>query len=319
MPRRFVPVRPCSRRAVSERKPQSTRLTVLIPFAIVTLIWGSTWIVIRDQLGVVPPSWSVAYRFAVAGVAMLAVAALGGNSLRLDRRGLAFAALVGIPQFALNFNFVYRAEALIPSGLVAVVFALLLVPNAVFSRIWLGLRMGRQLMIGSAIAIAGVALLFVHEVQVSERGAHAVLLGVALVLAGVCSASVANVAQATDTARNHPMMTTLGWAMLIGAGADAAFAWATVGPPVVDWRPGYIAGILYLALPGSVVTFPLYFRLLRVIGPTKAAYSSVLVPVIAMALSTLFEGYRWSLLPAAGSALVLVGLVAALRARRPNR
>ncbi|HET9510705.1 MAG TPA: DMT family transporter, partial [Sphingomonas sp.] len=104
-------------------RPQSTRLSVLIPFAIVTAIWGSTWIVITGQLGVVPPSWSVAYRFALGGVTMLVWALIRRDRLALDARGLGFAAALGVMQFVLNFNFVYRAEQHVTSGLVAVVFA----------------------------------------------------------------------------------------------------------------------------------------------------------------------------------------------------
>ncbi|MFX8230954.1 EamA family transporter, partial [Acinetobacter baumannii] len=89
---------------------QSTRAAVLVPFAIITLIWGSTWIVIRDQLAVVPPSWSVSYRFLTAGLAMLVYAAYRRDALPRDGRGIGFAALLGLMQFTLNFNFVYRAE-----------------------------------------------------------------------------------------------------------------------------------------------------------------------------------------------------------------
>ena len=146
--------------------PQSTRLAILVPFAIVTLIWGSTWIVIRDQIGIVPPSWSVSYRFLIGGVAMVAYAAYRRERVMLDARGWAFATAVAVLQFCLNFNLVYRAEEHITSGLVAVVFALLLVPNAVLGRIFLGQQLGRQLLIGSGVAMAGVALLFAHEAQV---------------------------------------------------------------------------------------------------------------------------------------------------------
>ncbi|MDG2534537.1 EamA family transporter [Sphingomonas sp. HITSZ_GF] len=304
---------------MNEAAPRSTRLSVLIPFAIVTLIWGSTWIVIRDQLSVVPPSWSVTYRFTVAGVTMLAWALLRGEKLGMDARGVRFAVLLGLAQFVLNFNFVYRAEQHITSGVVAVVYALLLVPNAVLARIFLGQRMGRQLIVGSAIAMAGVALLFVHEARLSPVGPQAAMLGIGIALAGVLCASVANVMQATNTAKAYPMATMLGWAMLSGAAIDAAFALATVGAPVFDARPSYAGGILYLGVLGSAVTFSIYFQLIRAIGPAKAAYTSVLIPVIAMLFSTLFEGYRWSVLAAGGAVLVVAGLVVALKARRPNR
>ena len=299
--------------------PRSTRLSVLIPFAVVTLIWGSTWLVIKDQLAMVPASWSVTYRFLVAGVTILAWALLRRERLALDARGWGFAAALGVTQFVLNFNFVYRAEQHITSGVVAVVYALLLVPNALLARVFLGQRMGRQLLVGSAVAVAGIALLFLHEARLSTAGPEQALLGIGIALAGVLSASVANIMQATKTAKAYPMATALGWAMLIGAGLDAAFAWATAGPPVIETRWSYAAGILYLGVLGSALTFTIYFHLIRVIGPAKAAYTSVLIPVIAMLLSTLFEGYRWSWLAGGGAALVLAGLVIALKARRPNR
>lgn len=298
---------------------QSTRAAILVPFAIVTLIWGSTWIVIRDQLSVVPPSWSVSYRFLVAGLSLLAYAVYRRERLPMDARGLGFAAVLGILQFTLNFNFVYRAEAHITSGLVAVVFALLLVPNAVMGRIFLGQHLGRQLLVGSGVAIMGVALLFVHEARVAPRGVTEVLMGCGLTILGVMAASTANIMQGTATARAYPMTSTLAVAMLVGASVDALFAFATVGPPVMEWRIGYIVGIAYLGIVASAIAFTLYFGLLRVIGPAKAAYSSILVPVIAMLLSTLFEHYHWSVLAGAGALLAMAGLVIALRARRPTR
>lgn len=299
--------------------PQSTRAAVLIPFAIVTLIWGSTWIVIRDQLGVVPPSWSVSYRFLVAGLALTILSLARREDFRLDARGWLFAAALGLTQFVLNFNFVYRAEEHITSGLVAVVFALLLVPNALFGRIFLGQKLGRQLIAGSAVAMAGVTLLFLHEARSDPNGPGEVLLGIALTCCGILSASTANVMQATQTAKAYPMGPMLAWGMLIGAAMDAAFAWVTTGPPVFEWRTGYVAGILYLGLFASALAFTLYFRVIRVIGPAKAAYSSVIVPVIAMTLSTVFEGYRWTPLAAGGAVLTGIGLVIALTARRPAR
>ena len=312
------------RQAQHEReRPNSTRAGILVPFAIVTLIWGSTWIVIRDQLGPgghgVPPGWSVTYRFILAAVAMAVVAIVRRESWRFDARGLAFAGAVGVLQFAGNFNFVYRAEQFITSGLVAIVFALLLVPNALLARLFLGQRLGRQLLLGSGIAMAGVVLLFVHQARMDPRGPGASLIGVGFTLVGVLSASCANVLQATETAKRYPMAATLALAMGIGAAADSALAFAMSGPPVIEWRPGYWLGIAYLALAASALAFSLYYRVLRVIGPAKAAYSSVIVPVIAMTFSTFLEGYRWSPLAIGGALLAAAGLAVALTARRPAR
>ncbi|KQT34896.1 multidrug transporter [Sphingomonas sp. Leaf412] len=295
---------------------------VWLPFLIVVLIWGSTWIVIRDQLGGaggVPPSWSVSYRFLVAGLGLAAVAAIRRERVALTRDFWMFAGALALLQFVLNFNFVYRAEGHITSGLVAVVFALLIVPNAVFARVFVGQRVTGRFVTGSAVAVAGVALLFVHEARVDPGGPGATLTGIALTGWAILSASLANVMQATQAAKRHAMIPTLAIAMLLGSALDAAFAFATVGPPVIDPRPAYLAGVLYLGLVGSSLAFTLYFRIIRAVGPAKAAYNGVMVPVVAMALSTVFEGYRWSTLAAAGAVLAMAGLVIALGARRVAR
>ncbi|KQS03313.1 multidrug transporter [Sphingomonas sp. Leaf357] len=305
--------------ATHRAPPRSTRAAVLIPFGIVTLVWGSTWLVIRDQVSSVPPSWSVCYRFLVAGLAMIVVAKFRRERFALDVRGWAFAAALGLSQFVLNFNFVYRAEEHITSGIVAVVFALMLVPNAVLARILLGQRMGGQLIVGSAVAMAGIVLLFLHEARLSPNGADETMLGIGFTLIAILCASSANILQATETARRYPMVPTLAAAMLIGAAIDAVVALSLSGPPAFEWRASYAGGIMYLALFGSTLSFPLYFHVIRQIGPAKAAYSGVMVPVIAMLLSTLFEGYLWSPLAISGALLAGAGLIIALRARRPNR
>jgi len=299
--------------------PAPTRAAVAFPFVAVTLIWGSTWLVIRDQLGHVPPSWSICYRFLIAGLVLFAVARVRRESLRLDRGGLAFAAALGLAQFVINFNFVYRAEQHITSGLVALVFALLIVPNALFSWIFLGKRVSGRFLAASGVAIVGIGLLFVHEARADHSSQGGTLIGIGFTLMGVFAASTANVMQASRRAALYPMATMLGWAMLIGALCDGLFAWITAGSPVIEWRAGYIAGLLYLGVVASSLAFTLYFGLIRMIGPAMAAYTGVIIPVIAMFLSTVFEGYRWSPLAIAGCALALVGLLFALRAPSPAR
>lgn len=292
---------------------------ILVPFIVITLIWGSTWLVIRDQLGVVPASWSVTYRFLIASLAMFGWAVATRAPLKLPRETIPIGLAIGIAQFVLNFNLVYRAEAFITSGLVAVIFALLLVPNAILGRLFLGQRLTRGFLAGSAVAMVGIGLLFAHEVGMDQSRAGATWLGIGLSVLAVLSASVANVVQATERVRAAPLATLMAWSMGAGAVVNAIVAWAIAGPPVFDPRPGYIAGVLYLGLAASALAFMFYYKIIREIGAARAAYSSVLVPIIAMALSTVFEGYRWSPTAAAGGVLAMIGLIVALSARKPAR
>jgi drug/metabolite transporter (DMT)-like permease len=290
---------------------------VLLPFILITLIWGSTWIVIKDQLGAVPPAWSVSYRFFIAAAAMFVMARLTGAGLRVGREGHALAGVMGVLQFAINYNCVYAAEQYITSGLVAVVFALLVVPNALFSRIFFRERITSGFAGGSVVALAGVALLFVQEMRLATVPAEAVLAGIAFTAVAVLAASVANVMQLSKGVRSRPVSVMLGWAMLYGAMIDGAFAWTTSGPPVVEARLGYWLGLLYLSVVASSVAFFLYYRIIRAVGPARAAYSTVLIPILAMLFSTAFEDYRWAPLAIAGGLLAIAGLVIALRSRPP--
>ena len=291
-------------------------LSVVIPFIIFTGIWGSTWIVIRDQLGAVPAHWSITYRFLIAAAAMAVVAMVKGESLRLGPRGLIAAGILGLLQFVINFNAVYLAEHHITSGLVATVFALLLIPNSLLGWAFLGQKPSARFAWGSLIAVAGIVLLFVHELREHPARSGEILLGIALTLAGMLGASAANVFQARDKVRRFPLFALLAWAMGLGALMDGAIALAASGPPVVEARLGYWIGLIYLAIFASALAFSLYLPVVRKIGPAKAAYSSVLVPIIAMGFSTWIEDYRWTALTIVGAALALGGMLMALARSR---
>jgi drug/metabolite transporter (DMT)-like permease len=291
----------------------------LAGFVLIALIWGSTWLVIKDQISVVPAPWTVTWRFSLAALAMFALAALRREPLLLPAAGLCHAVLFGLAQFTVNFQFVYASEHYLTSGLVAVFFALMLVPNAVMARVFLGARFGVRFVIGSAVALAGIALLLLHEYRDAPPGMD-VPTGVALVLCAVLCASVGNVLQGAEVARRQPVLTMLAWGLTFGSIGNAFYAFALHGAPVFDPRPQYLAGIAYLALIGTVATFPIYTALIREWGPGKAAYNGVAVPVVAMALSTLFEGFRWTGLAVSGAVLAMTGLLIALSgSRTPGR
>ncbi len=295
---------------------QPTLMTprIVIQFAIVSLIWGSTWLVITGQLGVVPPSWSVAYRFLLAAAVMLALCVATAKPLRMTLAGHGFALAVGVLQFVGNFNLVYRSEQYLTSGLVAVVFALLVVANALLARLILKTRVTLRFMLGGGLGIAGVLMMFGNDLAAPAAGNN-VIAGLVLVGLAVVSASGGNVLQATRLGRSLPIETALAWAILYGALFDTALAWATSGAPVFDWHWRYVAGLVYLAVIATAVAFSAYYSLIRSIGPARAAYTSVVTPIVALSLSMAFEHYRWTALAASGAALALIGLVVALRSR----
>jgi len=295
--------------------PPMLSARVLIPFMLTGTIWGSTWFVITGQIAGVPAAWGVFYRFLLATPALFALALVMKRRLRLTGPEQRLAVMVGIAQFSGNFLFVYNAERYITSGIVAVMFALLMVPNALFARLFIGEKVQGGFITGSLVAIAGVALLLVHEWEVAPLGGN-VALGIVLAIGGMLAASIANVVQANPTGRGVPMVSLLAWAMLYGTIFDLVFALVTAGPPQVPTAWAFWAGTAYLAFIGSVVTFPLHYNLVREIGAGRTAYNGIVTVCVAMLLSTLFEGYQWTTLAVAGSVLALVGMALALRSRQ---
>jgi len=182
---------------------------------------------------------------------------------------------------------------------------------------WLGHRPSRRFAWSSLVAVCGIVLLFVHELREHPADSNEIAAGIALTLVGMLGAAIANVWQARPEVRRFPLFAMLAWSMAFGALIDGAIAFGMTGAPVFETRPIYLAGLAYLALAASVLTFSLYYPVVRIIGPAKAAYSSVLVPIIAMGFSTAFEGYRWTPATVAGALLALGGMVGALSRERP--
>src|SRR4051794_26625068 len=202
----------------------TTFRSVTLPFIVFTAIWGSTWIVIRGQLATVPPQWSVTYRFTIAAAAMALIAVAKGDGLRLGRSGLTAAVFLGFTQFCVNFNAVYLAERHITSGVVATVFALLLIPSSLLGWAFLGQRPSARFAWSSLVAVGGIVLLFVHELHQHAASAAQVAAGIGLTLVGMIGASTANVVQARPEIRRFPLFAMLAWSMAAGALIDAVIA-----------------------------------------------------------------------------------------------
>ncbi len=270
------------------------------------LIWGSTWLAITYQLGIVAPEISVAYRFALASVCLASWCAIAGESLRFSRRNHAFLAAFGATLFGLNYVAVYWAERYVPSGLVAVVFSTIVFMNPIGAHFVFGTPLTMRTLVAAALGVAGVALLFLPELEAARHGGSAAL-GIAFGLGGTVIATAGNLI----AVRNHKVglatFPTTAWGMAYGTLTAAVVATVTGVPWTFDVRVGYVASLVYLAVFGSVVAFGAYLTLLKRIGAGPAAFVNVIVPVVALLLSTLFEGYRWTWVAALGVVLAVIG------------
>ena len=284
-------------------------------YLITLLIWGSTWLAIKFQLGVVAPELSVAYRFSLAAILLFIFALVRRLRLRFNFRAHLFIALQGFFLFSLNYILIYYAEQYLSSGLVAIIFSLIVVLNTLLGALFLKSKIRWQVLGGAFIGIIGLILVFWPELQdFSFSSTRA--LGLALALGGTISASTGNIISARNQKQALPIVQTNMFGMAYGAIFMFLLAFARGSALQFEANLEYTLSLLYLSLFGSVVAFGSYLTLLGRIGPDRAAYVTVLFPVVALSLSTLFEGLRWSLLALAGVILILIGNLLALRRER---
>lgn len=284
-------------------------------FVVATLIWGSTWFAIKFQLGSVAPEVSVALRFALAALLLSAWCVATGRSLRFGRSAHAFIALQGALLFGLNYIGVYRAERYATSGLVAVLFSTIVFMNPIGARFVFGTALTVRTLVAAALGVVGVALLFLPEIAGARRGGS-VALGIALGLGATAIAAGGNLAAMRNSQTGIAIFPGTAWGMAYGALVAAIVALAQGVPWTIDLRAPYLVSLLYLALFGSVFAFGAYLTLLAQVGAGPASYVAVGTPIVAMLISTLFEGYRWTPVGAFGVVLAVAGNWLALKPRR---
>jgi drug/metabolite transporter (DMT)-like permease len=281
-------------------------------YLLTVAIWGTTWIAIKFQLGVVPAPVSIAYRFWIAAAVLFLFLLVTGRRAWPPRQAWRYLLAQGVALFCCNFLCFYYASQWVPSGLVAVVFSTAPIWNAVNQRLFMGRPIRREVMIGSLLGLAGIGLLFLPQMQGHWRD-QGMVLGLGLALLGTVCFSTGNLLSSRMQALGLAPLLTNTWAMLIGSTIVGCGAFMLGMPFTIESSPRYLGALFYLAVPGSVIAFTAYLVLVGRIGPDRAAYSTVLFPVVALSMSTLLEGYRWTLPAFAGVALVLGGNLLAFR------
>lgn len=279
------------------------------------LIWGSTWLAITYQFGVVPPTVSVAYRFGLAGFLLLAWGLVRGLRLRFSSSEHLWMAFQGLMLFGVNYVCVYVAETQITSALVAVTFSLIVFLNIAGARVLFGTPFKPVMLIGAALGVVGLILVFLPEIWSSTGKGNAVL-GLMLSLFGAVCASAGNLLAARNHRNGLPVLQMNMFGMLYGAFFVAIYALATQQPFVFDWSPRYLLSLGYLAVFGSIIAFGAYLALIGKVGADRAGYTAVAIPIVALLFSAAFEGMQWHLSLGIGILLCLAGNVAVLRARK---
>ena len=274
-------------------------------YATATLIWGSTWLGIKLQLTQVPPILSVGYRFCLASIILLIYCILTNKNLIFSRRDHIFMAVQGFSLFGLGYIMSYLATSYLTSGLVAVIFSTILMWNILNLKLFMGQRVAWQALVGGVLGLAGIGIVFWHDLSAftATRG----VIGLIIAMLGAYLASIGNVVGSRNAKSGVPVTQANVYGMAYGALLCIAIHFGVGGQLTMDWTLGYLGPMLYLTVFGSVVAFGCYMRLIGRIGADYAAYVMLLMPIVALVLSTFFEEYQWSASAVAGILIVLFG------------
>lgn len=275
-------------------------------YATVVITWGAAWLPLRLQLGVVSPEVSAVWRFLLGGLIVFGwlIAAKGRVRFPLSDH-LRFAVL-GLTMFSFNFLSAYYAGFHLNGGLLAIIFSLTAVINPLYAALLGRGGLNLRVVAGAVIGVIGVALLFGPKL-LSVDAQPGTLAGVLLMLFSVFIFATGNMFSAAFQARGLPVLSANAWSMLYGTAFLALFALLRGQPFIVEWTPKYVLSLLWLAVAGTAIGFFAYVTLIGRIGTGRTGYVTVLMPLVALALSTLFEGYSWTVWAVIGVALVLIG------------
>jgi len=275
-------------------------------------IWGTTWIAITYQLGSVAPEASVCYRFLLASLVLFGWCRARGLRLRYALREHAWFALQGALMFSFGYILVYYAEEHVVSGLVAVAYSASPLVGMVFLRLFFGTPMTARVALGGALGIAGISLIFLPEFT-QLRGDRDVVLGLAFAVASVFLSSLGNMVAHRNHDAGVPVWQSMAWGMLYGALFSLIVTLALGKPLTFAFTPGYVASLVYLALFGSILAFGAFLTLLGRIGAARSGYVGVMVPIVALVISSAFEGFHWQALTLLGVAVSVAGNAVILR------
>lgn len=280
-------------------------------YVVTVLIWGSTWLAIEFQLGVVAPEVSLVYRFSIAAFLMWGYCLIKKLPMRFSIQNHIFFMTLACCNFGFNYLILYWAQDYLTSAMTSIAFSTLLIMNIINTRIFFGKPITPRIFVGAALGLIGIVGLFWQDVKALDFASDAII-GLSLALAGTFVASLGNMTSVRNSKNHIGIMQGNAWGMFYGSLFLLIFTLFTGSEFSLDTRLPYIASLLYLSLFGTVIAFACYFVLLKDIGPEKASYSVVLFPVVAVTLSMMFEGFVWQTSTIIGFALILMGNVVVL-------
>ena len=279
-----------------------------ILFVVTLFCWSPTWYVIKFQLGFVDPLVSVFYRFLIAAVIIFIYLVIKRKRLKFSLTYHIWFLLFGICLYSLNYVFFYLSNTYLISAFPAVVFSTVVIMNILGERFYFKKKPTLKTLIGATIGMIGIVIIFNEEIFNFSltNGIH---IGLFLALLGTFCASTGNMIHQRNLNNNFPLIQTIAYAMLYGSFITFLITQIKGAELLFEYSLSYIASLAYLSIVGSIFAFIFYLRLLEKVGAGRAGYVGVVMPVIALLISTIFENLQWQIDLIIGLPILMIGAV----------
>jgi drug/metabolite transporter (DMT)-like permease len=280
-------------------------------FIACVLIWGSTWIALTFQVDQVAPVVAVAWRFSLAVICLGIWILVTRRSFHLSARIHARALVVGLFLYTLDYSFLYAAQQYMVSALLAVLSSSVIYFTVILRSVFLKKPVRLEVLIGATLGLAGIICIFYPEFAHMSLQEGLALGLVWATISFVCAA-IGNILSENILEKGTPVVQMNFYAMAYGLIFLYSFGLVSGASFEFPNSQNFYIALAYLALFGSVLAFGAYMKLLQRIGSDKSTYVVLVYPIVALALSTLFEGYQWTYAAAFGVVIVLVGNAVAM-------
>jgi len=275
-------------------------------YGITILIWGSSWIMIKFQVEVVSASISIFYRFFLAAIILQCLCLIKRQKSVYALREYIFIAIQGFCLFAVNYWLFYLSAEYLSSGLMALIFSTIVVMNMINGRIWFGTTINLKMVFGAMMGISGLTLVFWPEIQWEDSN-YNMFKGLLLAFVATYFSSLGNIVSLRNQKKGIPVFYSNAYAMTFGCLTMLMITMITNEPWNFSWNPQFLLSLVFLSVFASVVGFWCYLTLLGRVGADRGAYATLIFPIVALSISTVFEGYQWSLIAISGVVLILLG------------
>ncbi len=272
-------------------------------YGIVLFGWSTSWLPLKAQIGSVDPEISILWRFTIALIICFIITKLQKSSLIFPLKVHFKMALMGFFMFSTNFTLFYYASEHVASGLLAVVWSMTSIINIFMVAIITRSKPNYFQLLASAIGLFGITLIFIPELKISKLAFESLIM----CIVGTISFCLGNLVSRSLQNENIPVMSSNSYGMLYGCFVLIIYALILDHPFRISFETSYLAGLLWLSIISTVLTFTCYLTLLGRIGAGRVGYATIVFPIFALLISTIFENYVWTPLAFVGVSLIILG------------